>query len=220
MRRSKSVLLDCSLAGLFFLLVTTLTCQTALAGTPGLYYVVAGNNNPSCTYDGAGAYQTTASVSVYSQSAVYSFVAVVRSTPPEQFAIGTIQGQDPGGNWLSNPCYYVDRIQNGILGYWQYGQATVGENHYYYVFCDGTGTQISAGIDSTIKKTETGYYAGTKIATGQTEAHNTDDVMNHHFWGAQAKYINRWLAFHDTQFHHDNPFVCSSVSSAEWYATR
>jgi hypothetical protein len=218
--RTKSVLFDCLIATIFFLLLTALTSQTALAGTPGAYYVTGANNNGSSTYYGVTGYQTTVSVYVTNpQSSMYSFVTLIKQTPFQQFAIGTLQGRDPGGVWQSTPVYYVDRVLNGVLGYWQYGQAPIGQNHYYYVFCDGTGSTISASIDGVIKRTESGYATGGKQASGQTEAHNTDDVMNHHFWGMQYRPVeSRWFSFYNTLFHQDSPFHYNSISNTEWYA--
>ena len=219
-RKGKLVLLDCLIAAAFFLILVTFTCQTAIAGTAGYYYVLGTQNNRQIFWYGVQGYQRTVSVSVSSGSEVFSFVDLVKQAPAEQFAVGFMQGVDPNtGQWLSTPYYYVDRVKYGSYAFWHFEQAPVGTDHFYCVYCDSTGSSISASIDGVTKKTEGGYSSGARMADAETEVHNTDDVMNHHLWNLKSRPVeSRWFLFHDTFFHHDSPFKQNIISGSEWYA--
>jgi len=215
----KLTLLDLLIAATFFFILTGFTSQIAHAGTPGRYYVLGTNNQGSTTYYGVRSNQQTVNPYVYSGSAVYSFASLTQSNH-DFFAIGFMKGTNPAnGQWLSTPYYYVDRVLNGVYQFWLLNQATVGENHLYTVYTNYYGNSISASIDGVLKKSESGYLASGKQAAGQTEALNTDDVMNHHLWGMQFRTVeSRWFSFYNNAYVAHNPFHINVISSTEWYA--
>jgi hypothetical protein len=208
---------DFMIAMAIFVTITCVALPLTSAGTT-IYYVV-GTNNQGTLYDsGVSGYQQTVSVTYSSGSAVYSFVTLVESTG-DFFAVGFMQGTDANGHLHTNPTYYVDRVLNGVYKIWLSSNANVGENHNYMVYTDATGQIMYASIDGTTPLSESGYLSGGKQASGQTETHNSADVMNHHHWGMQYQDDNRWFDFANLGTYVNSPYQINVVSSTEWYAT-
>lgn len=200
-------------------MITCLAFPSVYAGTSGRYYVAGANNYGNASDYGVIATQQTVSVSISSGSAVYSFASLIQADNHDFMASGFMQGTDINGQYHSTPCYYVDRVLNGVYQIWILGSATVGQNHQYSVFTDSTGQTIDASIDGVIKHYESGYRAEGKQANGETEAHNTADVMNHHLWGMEYRPVeNRYYNFANDLMHEDSPFYYTTVSDTEWYA--
>jgi hypothetical protein len=220
LKSGKLAFRDLLVSGMLFAMVTSIACPLVYAGTWTKSYV-AGINNQATNYDfGVKGYQQTVSVSFYSGSAVYSNVALAQSGS-DFFSVGFMQGTDINYQLHSTPVYYVDRMIGGSYQIWMYGQATTGENHLYSVFTDFSGQTMYAAIDGVTKKTESGYPQGGKESTGQTETHNTDDVMNHHHWGMQYRsQESRWFSFTNDAYLVNSPYHQTVTDYTEWTAWR
>jgi hypothetical protein len=220
LRVGKLALKDFLISIALFVMITCFAFPLVHGGTSGLYYVIGSNNQGAANDYGVRATEQTVSVSVSSGSAVYSFATLIQADNHDFFATGFMQGTDYYGQLHSSPSYYVDRVLNGVYQIWIIGQANAGENHQYSVFTDSTGQSMTASIDGTIQHTENGYKAEAKQANGETETHNTADVMNHHLWGMQYRPLeNRYYNFANDLYRVDSPYHQNVISSTEWYAT-
>jgi hypothetical protein len=144
------------------------------------------------------------------------------------FMKGWVPNNDTDGTqgWtnLSTPYFFVDRWRNGVHNF-KYFTPAAG-NHQYMAFLfhnSATGTNtMYAIIDSTTLQTSlSGYTYAACVASGQTETHDTQDHMNHHFSNMKAGTL--WLLF--SPFQNDAVRVDEHYSmnpnppTTEWWAT-
>jgi len=182
-------------------------------------YNVYGQHD-SKSYYGTRGYKRIYDLDVVDESIVNGFVCIASSS--DQFmCVGYYQGLNPDDDWYDEPRYYWDRKLRGVYDFDDVGAASENTNHEFRVELHSNGYML-AYVDSSCKKSESGYSYIAHYSSGQGESDNIQNEMYYHFWDMKKcnQYIT-WSSFTDTDFGKyptsGNPYSWLEIDDDEWY---